>query len=102
MLEALFARATSATADWLQQQRDKAPAIKAQQEAESQARLAKMWAVEECRREELVRAQSERDRQQEIIVTATVVIVAVLVIAALVVVALTVSRTPSPHFYPFQ
>jgi len=102
MLEALFARATLATADWLQQQRDKAPAIKAQQEAASQARLAKMWAVEERRREELARAQSERDRQQGIIITATVVIVAVLVIAALVVVALTVSRTPSPRFYPFQ
>lgn len=102
ILEALFARATVATADWLQQQRDEAPAIKAQQAAASQARLAKMWATEEHRREELARAQAERDRQQEIIVTATVVIVTLLIIATLIIVALTVSRTPSPHFYPFQ
>jgi len=101
MLEALFARATGATADWLQQQRDAAPAIKAQEEAASQARLAKMWAAEERRREELARAQAERDRQQGIIVAVTVAIVALLVIAVIIVVAITTSGAPNPHFYPF-
>lgn len=98
MLEALFARATGTTADWLQQQRDAAPAIKAQEEAASQTRLAKMWAAEERRREELARAQTERDRQQKIIVTITIAIVALLVIAAIIVVAITTSGAPSPHF----
>jgi len=102
MLEALFARATTTTADWLQQQRDEAPATKAQEKTASQARLAKMWAAEERRREELVLAQAEHDRQQKIIVATAVAIVAVFVIVVIVVVALAVSRTPSPHFYPFQ
>ena len=98
MLEALLTRATGATADWLQQQRDAAPAIKAQEEAASQARLAKMWAAEERRREELGRAQAERDRQQKIIVTITIAIAALLVIATVIVAAITASGAPSPHF----
>lgn len=96
----LFTRATRDTAAWLQQQRDEAPAIKAQEEAASQVRLAEMWAVERRRREELALAQAEHDRQQKIIVAVAVAIVSALVIAALVIVAITVSHTPNPHFYP--
>ena len=98
MLDALFVRATTATTDWLQQQRDEAPAIKAQQEAASQARLAEMWAADERRREGLARAQAEHDRRQKIIVATTVALVAVFVIAAIVLAAFAASRT-SPHFF---
>jgi len=99
ILESLFARVTGTRTDWLRHVREKTPAIRAQQETASQARLADMWADEARRREDLARARAERDRQQRIIVTVTVAIVAIVVVAALIALAITVSRTPSPYFY---
>jgi RNA polymerase subunit RPABC4/transcription elongation factor Spt4 len=84
MLDALFARVAGETADWLQQVREQAPAIKAQEEEASQSRLAEMRADEMRRREALAQAQAERDRQQRIIVTVTVAIVALVIVVALI------------------
>jgi predicted amidophosphoribosyltransferase len=100
MLEALFARVTGETADWLRQVREQAPTIKAQEELASQARLAEMRAVDARRREALARARAERDRQQRIIVTVTVAVVAVVIVVAVIAFAIAVSSTPSPCFYP--
>jgi ribosomal protein L40E len=87
VLDALFARATGETAHWLRQTREEATAVKAQQEAASQARLAEMWAAEQRRREELAQAQAERDRQMRILWGVAAVlffIVAVIIIVAAV------------------
>ena len=101
ILDSLFARVTGTRVDWLRQVREEAPAIKAEQEEASQARLADMWAAEERRREELARARAERDRQQRIIVGVTVAIVTIVVVAVLVALVIAVSRTPGPSFHPF-
>jgi len=101
ILESLFARVTETRAGWLRHVREEAPAIRAQQEVASQARLAEMWAAEDRRREDLRRARAERDRQQRIIVTVTVAVVALVVVAVLVALVITMSRTPSPYFYPY-
>ena len=89
VLDALFARVAGETAGWLQQVREQAPAIKAQQEEASQSRLAEMRADEMRRREAMARAQVERDRQQRIIVTVTVAIVALVFVVAFVSLVLT-------------
>jgi hypothetical protein len=101
MLDALFARVTGEAAGWLQEVREEASALKAQQEAGSQARLAEMWAVEARRREALAQARAERDRQERLIITATAIFVALVVIVVLVVMAITVSGTRSPCGCPF-
>jgi hypothetical protein len=99
-LEALFARVTGERADWLRQVREQAPAIKDQEELASQVRLAEMRAAEGGRREVLAQARAERDRQQRIIVAATVAVVAIVIVVALIAFVITVSGTPSPCFYP--
>lgn len=83
ILDALFDRVTGTRADWLRQVREEAPAIKAQEEAASRARLAEMWAADERRREALARAQAERERQERILVVVTLVIVALVIIVVL-------------------
>ena len=100
VLEALFARVARDRTDWLRDVREQAPAIKAQEELASQARLAEMRAAEARRREALARAQVERDRQQRIIVAITVAAVALVIVVALIAFAITVSGTPSPCSYP--
>jgi predicted amidophosphoribosyltransferase len=98
ILDSLFERVTGTRADWLRQVREEAPAIKAQEKAASQARLAEMWAAETRRRETLAQARAERDRQQRIIVTVTVSTVVLVVVAVLIALAVILGRTPSPYF----
>ncbi len=86
VLDSLFERVTGSRSDWLQELRDQAPVLKAQQEAVSQAQMAEMWAVEERRYAALARAQAERDRQQRVLVGVTVV---VFVFVILILVAIT-------------
>jgi ribosomal protein L40E len=100
ILEALFARVTGTRAEWLRQVREEAPAVKAQEEAASQARLAEMWAAEKRRREDMARVRAERDRQQRILVTVTVAVVVVVVVVILVALAIATLRPPSPCVYP--
>jgi RNA polymerase subunit RPABC4/transcription elongation factor Spt4 len=100
MLDALFARVTGEADGWLQEVREEAPVLKAQQEAESQARLTEMWTAEAHRQETLAQARAERDRQERLIITATAVFVALVVIVVLVVVVITVSGTRNPCVYP--
>jgi t-SNARE complex subunit (syntaxin) len=100
VLEALFARVARDRTDWLRDVREQAPAIKAQEELASQARLAEMRAAEARQREALALAQVERDRQQRIIVAIAVAAVVLVIVVALIAFAITVSGTPSPCFYP--
>jgi predicted amidophosphoribosyltransferase len=96
VLNALFARATGETAHWLHQTREEATAVKARQEAASQARLTEMWAAEQRRREELAQARAERDRQMRILWG--VVAVLFFIVAVIVIVA-TILNGQSPRFY---
>jgi t-SNARE complex subunit (syntaxin) len=98
MLETLFTRVTGDVADWLREQRDQAPALKAQQEAASQARLAAMWAAEARRQEALAEAQAERDRQQRVMWIVAVVVLVIFAICILL--AIVVNSVQSPHLYP--
>ncbi len=100
ILESLFARVTGTRGDWLRQAREEAPAIKAQEEAASEYRLADMWAADERRREALAQTQAEHDRQQRIIITVTITIVAFVIVVALIAVAITASHIQSPYFHP--
>ncbi len=95
MLDAVFARATGGSTHWLRQTREEAAAVKAQEEAASQKRLAEMWAIEQRRREELARAQAERDRQMRILWYAVVVFFCI-VVAIVIIVALL--KSPHPYF----
>ncbi|MEE8390864.1 MAG: zinc ribbon domain-containing protein [Anaerolineae bacterium] len=101
VLGSLFDRVTGTRGDWLNQVRESAPAIKAQQEAASEAQLAEMWAVERRRREALARAQAERDRQQRFIFTALGIVVAIIIVGTLVAVVISLTRAPAPSPYPF-
>ena len=97
-LDALFDRVTGQPADWLREAREQAPAIKAQEELASQARLAEMRSADARRRESLARARAERDRQQRIIVAVTVFVVALVIVVALISLAITLRTTPSSLF----
>ncbi|MFQ6100476.1 MAG: zinc ribbon domain-containing protein [Anaerolineae bacterium] len=97
ILESLFARVTGTRAGWLREIREEAPAIKAQQEATSRARLADMWAADARRREALARAQAERDRQQRIMWN--VALVVLIIVVVLIILAIVISRIQSPYFY---
>ena len=101
ILGSLFDRVTKKRGDWLNQAREEAPEIKAQQEATSQARLAEMWAVEERRREALAQARGERDRQQRVIVTVATVFVALVIIVILIAVVIEMLSTQSQYLYPY-
>lgn len=94
ILESLFARVTGASADWLRRVHEEAPAIKAQEEAASRARLAEMWAAEARRREVLAQVQAERERQERIL--ATVAVATVVVIIAMLVILAMVTGSPAP------
>lgn len=84
ILGSLFDRVTGTRTDWLNQAREEASGIKAQEEAASQTRLAEMWATESSRREDLAQAQVERDRQERIIVAVTVAAVALVIIVVII------------------
>ncbi len=96
VLDAVFTRATGEPAYWLHQTRTEAAAVKAQEEAASQKRLAEMWAIERRRREELAQAQAERDRQARILWG---IVVAFFFIVALVVIIVAVLTNAGPHPY---
>ena len=98
ILDSLFDRVTGTRADWLLRVREDAPTIKAQEEEASRSRLADMWAAETRRREALMQARAERDRQQRIIMTVTISIVALVVILILVALAIVMSRLPGLSF----
>ena len=94
ILDSLFTRVTGMGARWLGEVRNGSPAIKAQQEAASQARLAGMWGDEMRRREALAQAEAERDRQESIIVTATVIVVAIFIVVGIVALAIAIVGAP--------
>ncbi len=98
ILDSLFARVTGTRAQWLREVREGAPAIKAQEEAASESRLAEMWAAETRRREALAQARAERDRQQRIIIAVTASIVILVIIAILI--GLTFVTANLPGTYP--
>ncbi len=87
VLGTLFERVTGSRSDWLQELREQAPTLKAQQEAVSQAQMAEMLAAEERRYAALAQARAERDRQQRILVgvTAAVCILLILIVIAVAV-----------------
>lgn len=95
VLDAVFARATGGSTHWLRQTREEAAAVKAQEEAASQKRLAEMWAIEQRRREELARAQAERDRQMRILWYAAVVFFGIVVTIVIIIALL---KSPHPYF----
>lgn len=95
ILEALFERVTGTRGGWLRQVRQEAPAIKAQEEAASQARLAEMWATEARRRETLAQARVEQKRQERTIVAVAIAVVVIVIIAVLVALAIMTSG-PAP------
>jgi len=97
-LDALFERVTGQATDWLREAREQAPAIKAQEESASQARLAEMRSADARRRETLAQARAERDRQQRIVVAVTVFVVALVIVVALISLVTTMRMTPSSHF----
>ncbi len=83
-LEAMTNRHRQGFKGTLQQQREIAGALKAEEEADSQKRLATMWAAEARRQEEIARQQAEQKRQQTLIIFLALgfgVIVACLVLA---------------------
>lgn len=92
----MFARAIGGPAYWLQQTREEAAAIKAHEEAASQARLAEMWAAEQRRLEELARAQVERDRQMRILWRAVAILFFIVVV--IIVTAIVLNQSPHPYF----
>jgi len=86
--EALFQRITTKTEDQLRRARDKGHRIKAEEEAASRARLARMWAEEERERQALAEASGRRrQRERRLILVAAVLaglgILAVLVLSIL-------------------
>ncbi len=95
ILESLFNRVTGTRGDWLRQVREEAPAIKVQQEAMSQARLAEMWSTEARRRETLAQAQVEQKRQERFIVAVAIAVVAIVITAVLVALAI-MTHGPAP------
>ena len=101
ILGSLFSRITGTRGDWLGQARESASTIKAQQEATSKAQLTEMWAIERRRREDLARAQAERDRQQRIIFTVLGIIVAIIIVGTLIAMAISLTQPPVPSPYPF-
>ena len=88
MLDSLFSRVTGLGARWLREVREESPALKAQQQSASQARLAQMWADEMRRREAMARDEAERDRQESILITATIVIGAIFLIIVVIAMAI--------------
>jgi len=90
VLDQLFERVTTTRTDWLRQVREEASAIKAQDEAASQARLAEMWATDERRREAIAQARAERDRQQRVMWSVALVVIVIFVV--LVIVAIVIGR----------
>ncbi len=95
ILEALFDRVTGTRADWLRQVGEEAPAIKVQEEAASQTRLAEMWSSEARRRETLAQAQVEQKRQERFIVAVAIAVAVIIIIAVLVALAI-MPRGPAP------
>jgi len=81
VLDSLFSRVTGVGNEWLREVREGSPALKAQQQSASHARLTGMWADETHRREALARSEAERDRQERILIAATIVVAILLVIA---------------------
>jgi hypothetical protein len=101
MLNLLFDRTSKKRADWLQEVRTDAVALKAQQEAVSKARREEMWEIERRRRADLARMQAERDRQQRIMFTVLGLIIAAIIICVGIAMANALTQSPAPPLYPF-
>jgi type IV secretory pathway component VirB8 len=80
----MFARLTKSMPDQLRRVRQTGATIKAEEEAASEARLAKMWAEEERLREELTQARAERSRRERLAVALAVGVGAIVVVIAIV------------------
>jgi ribosomal protein L40E len=100
-LSVLFARAAQRRSDWMDDLREGASEIKAQQEAASQAQLAELWDAERQRRKALAEARAERDRQQRIIMTVLSVVIGIIVIGVLGAIAISLTQPPAPLLSPF-
>jgi hypothetical protein len=97
ILGSLFERVTSTRSGWLDEVREEATELKAQQEAIADAQLAEMWEIERRRREAMAQAQAERDRQQRLILTAIGIVAALCIIAVVIALASGMLQGPSPH-----
>lgn len=85
VLDAIFDRLVKTPAGHLHRIRQGAQDIKSQEEQASRARLAKMWAEEDRRRQELARAREEREQQERVMLIVSLALVALVVIALVVV-----------------
>jgi type IV secretory pathway component VirB8 len=92
----MFARLTRSTPDQLRRVRQTGATIKAKEEAASEARLAKMWAEEERRREELAHARAERARQERLAVAVALGVGAIVVVIAIIVAIITTGSASVP------
>jgi hypothetical protein len=101
ILGSLFERVTSTRSGWLDEVREEATELKAQQEAIADTQLAEMWEIERQRREALARAQAERDRQQRLILTAIGIIAALCIIAVIIALVSGALQGSSPFPLPF-
>jgi ribosomal protein L40E len=97
ILGSLFERVTSTRSGWLDEVREEATELKAQQEAIADAQLAEMWEIERHRREAMARAQAERDRQQRLILTLIGIAAALCIIAVIVALVIGTPQGQSPY-----
>ena len=92
-LESMSERAAQGHRGTLQQQRETANQLKAQEAADSQKRLAGMWEIEKKRQEILSQQQEEQKRQQSLLLRVTFIAVGAFVcLAAVALVAGLMSR----------
>jgi hypothetical protein len=101
ILGSLFNRVTSTRGGWLDEVREEATELKAQQEAVADTQLAEMWEIERRRREAMARAQAKRDRQLRVIFTVIGFIAAFGIIALVVALALETLQGQNPYPLPF-
>ena len=100
VLGSLFDRVTSTRSGWLDEVREEATELKAQQEAVADAQLAEMWEIERRRREAMARAQAELDRQQRLVFTVIGIVVALCIIVIIVSLVVGTIRGQSPYPLP--
>lgn len=96
VVDAMFTRLLRTTPDRLRRVRQAGATIKAQEEAASEARLAKMWAEDERRRQELAHARAERLRRERLGVALVVGVGVIVVVMAVVIASLAAGSAPGP------
>jgi hypothetical protein len=95
-VDAIFARLSRDTPDQLRRVRKLGSTIKAEEEVASKARLARMWAEDEERRDELTRARIERTRQERRALALALGVGTILIVATIIaaIIATGSSRVP--------